>query len=121
MDAAAAGGAYADVRFIRQREEYIATRNGEIDDLQRDGDEGIGVRVRVGGAWGFAATRDTSKAGAEAALARALAVARAQPATEATPLAPEPPARGRHRGGEGTDPFEVPLERKLERLLEADA
>jgi TldD protein len=121
MDSAAAGGAYADARFIRQRAEYVATRNGEVDDLHNGADEGIGVRVRVGGAWGFAATRDTSKAGAEAALARALAIARAQPGAEATPLAPEPPARGEHRGGEGTDPFEVPLERKLERLLAADA
>jgi TldD protein len=121
MDSASARGAYADVRFMRQRAEHIGTRNGEIDDLHRDEDEGIGVRVRVGGAWGFAATRDTSKAGAEAALARALAIARAQPGAEPTPLAPEPPARGRHHGGEGTDPFEVALERKLERLLEADA
>src|SRR3954449_4814265 len=121
MDSAAAGGAYADVRFMHQRTEYVGTRNGQIDDLHRDEDEGLGVRVRVGGAWGFAATRDTSKAGAEAALARALAIARAQPSAEATPLAPEPPARGQHRGGEGTDPFSVPLERKLERLLEADA
>src|SRR4051795_11191924 len=121
MDAAAAGGAYADVRFMRQRSEYIATRNGEVEDVQRSEDEGIGVRVRVGGAWGFAATRDTSKAGAEGALARALAIARAQPSVEASPLAPEPPARGQQQGGEGTDPSEVPLERKLERLLEADA
>jgi TldD protein len=121
MDSAATGGAYADVRFMHQRSEYLATRNGEVDDLHRDEDEGIGVRVRVGGAWGFAATRDTSKAGAEAALARALAIARAQPRAEPTPLAPEPPARGDHRAGDGTDPFEVPLERKLERLLEADA
>jgi TldD protein len=121
MDSAAAGGAYADARFIRRRSEYIATRNGAVDDLQHSEDEGIGVRVRVGGAWGFAATRDTSKAGAEAALARALAIARAQPSADPTPLAPEPPARGEHRGGEGTDPFAVPLERKLERLLAADA
>jgi TldD protein len=121
MDSAAASGAYADVRFIRERSEYIATRNGQVDDLHYGEDEGIGVRVRVGGAWGFAATRDTSKAGAEAALARAMAIAEAQPSAEATPLAPEPPARGEHRGGEGTDPFTVPLERKLERLLEADA
>jgi TldD protein len=120
MDSAAAGGAYADARFVRQRSEYVATRNGEVDDLHRDANEGIGVRVRVGGAWGFAATRDTSKAGAEAALARALAIARAQPRATATPLAPEPVARGEHRGGQGTDPFAVPLERKLERLLEAD-
>jgi TldD protein len=121
MDAAASGGAYADARFVRQRSEYAATRNGEVDDLSHDEDEGIGVRVRVGGAWGFAATRDSSKKGAEAALARALAIARAQPSADPAPLAPEPPARGRHSGGEGTDPFSVPLERKLERLLEADA
>jgi TldD protein len=121
MDAAAAGGAYADARFVRERSEYASTRNGEVDELQRDEDEGIGVRVRVGGAWGFAATGDTSKRGAEAALARALAIARAQPRADPTPLAPEPVARGEHRGGEGTDPFEVPLERKLERLLAADA
>lgn len=121
MDAAAAGGAYADARFIRRRSEYIGTRNGEVDDLHHSEDEGIGVRVRVGGAWGFAATRATSKRDAEAALARALSIARAQPRADAAPLAPEPPARGEHRGGEGTDPFEVALERKLERLLAADA
>src|SRR3954468_9377262 len=121
MDSAAAGGAYADVRFMHQRSEYVGTRNGQIDDLHRDEDEGLGVRVRVGGAWGFDATRDTSKAGAEAALARALAIAGRLPHARAHPLAPEPPARGRHKGGEGTDPFEIPLERKLERLLEADA
>src|SRR4051794_34191651 len=120
VDSAAAAGAYADVRYMRQRSEFLTTRNGELDDLHTGGDEGIGVRVRVGGAWGFAATRDTSKAGAEAALARALAIADAQPAAQTTPLAPEPPARGEHTGGEGTDPFEVPLERKLERLLAAD-
>jgi TldD protein len=121
MDSAAAGGAYADARFVRQRSEFLATRNGEVDELHHDEDEGIGVRVRVGGAWGFAATRDTSKAGAEAALARALTIARTQPRALPTPLAPEPVARGEHLGGEGTDPFDVPLERKLERLLAADA
>ncbi len=121
MEAAAVGGAYADARFVCQRHEYVATRNGAIDELHNDEDEGIGVRARVGGAWGFAATRDTSKAGAEAALARALAIARAQPRAEETPLAPEPVARGKHRGGEGTDPFGIPLERKLDRLMETDA
>jgi TldD protein len=121
IDAAAREGAYADARFVRQRSEFVATRNGEVDELHHDEDEGIGIRVRVGGAWGFAATRDTTKAGADAALVRALAIARAQPRAEATPLAPEPVARGQHRGGDGTDPFEVPLERKLERLLAADA
>jgi TldD protein len=121
MDVAAREGAYADARFVRTRGEHVATRNGAVDDVSRGEEEGIGVRVHVGGAWGFAATSETDREAAHAALARALAVARAQPAAEATPLAPEPPARGDHRGGAGTDPFEVPLERKLERLLAADA
>jgi TldD protein len=121
MDAAAAKGAYADARFVRSRSEHIATRNGEIDGMHHDESEGIGVRVRVGGAWGFAATGRTDRASAEAALERALAVARAQPAARPSALAPEPPAQGEHRGGDGTDPFDVALERKLERLLAADA
>ena len=121
MDSAAAAGAYADARFVASRSEHISTRNGEIDSLHRDESEGIGIRVRVGGAWGFAATRRTDAAATEDALARALAIARAQPPVSPTPLADEPPARGDHVGGEGTDPFGVPLERKLERLLAADA
>ena len=37
------------------------------------------MRVRVGGAWGFAAVRGTDRRDAEAALERALAIAEAQP------------------------------------------
>src|SRR4051794_16063480 len=121
MDSAAREGAYADARFVRSRGERIATRNGTIDDLTHGEDEGIGVRVRIGGAWGFAATSATDSESAHTAVARALAIARAQPATDDGALAPEPPARGSHHGGDGTDPFVVPLERKLERLLAADA
>ncbi len=56
--------------------------------------EGIGVRVRVGGAWGFAAVRGTGKADAEEALERALAIAAAQPTARGAALADEPPAIG---------------------------
>ena len=117
----ASGVDYADARFVRSRSERVGTRNGEVGELERDDAEGIGVRVRVAGAWGFAATSDTGRAAAEQALARAIAVARAQPAAPAAPLAPEPPARGAHVGGAGRDPFDVPLETKLDRLLAADA
>src|SRR4051794_30327938 len=98
MDSPAAGGAYAHLRFMHQRSEDVGTPHRQIHDLPRDEGEALGVRGRVGGAGVFAATRDTSRAGAEAALARALAIAGAQPPGDATPLAPEPPARGRHKG-----------------------
>ena len=64
MDAAAGRSEYADARFVRTQSERLATRNGEVDQASFEDSEGIGVRVRVGGAWGFAAVRGTGKADA---------------------------------------------------------
>src|SRR5947208_3236565 len=120
MDSAAAHADYADARHVRSRSESVATRNGELDEIERGDAEGLGVRVRVGGAWGFAATRELTRDAAETALRRAIDVARAQPATAAGPLAPEEPARGSWRSAAERDPFEVPLEDKANLLLAAD-
>ena len=87
------------------------------------------TRARASGsacAWGRlglrGAVRGTERADAEAALARALAIAEAQPRVpDAVPLAPEPPARGEWASDFARDPFEVPLEEKLAVLLAADA
>jgi TldD protein len=121
MDAAARRADYADARLVRTRHERLATRNGALDRLDTLESEGIGVRVRAGGAWGFAATGAVSKAGAEEALSRALAVAAAQPASSGAPLSPEPPARGEYESPAERDPFAVPLEGKLAVLAAADA
>src|SRR3982751_4359221 len=108
MDSARARAGYADARFVRSRVERLTTRNGRLDQLDSDDSEGIGVRVRVRGAWGFAAVRGTERRDAERALARALAIAEAQPAVrDAAPLAPEPPASGAWSSALARDPFEV--------------
>jgi TldD protein len=85
IDSAQARAGYADARFGRSRSERLSTRNGRLDQLDSHESEGIGVRVRMRGAWGFAAVRGTDRADAEAALARAIAIAEAQPASGATP------------------------------------
>src|SRR3954466_13887135 len=120
MDSAMARADYADARHVHTRSESIDTRNGMVQAAARGDDEGIGVRVRVGGAWGFAATRGTGQAEAETALQRALAIARAQPAAAAMPLAPAEPARGDWASHAGTDPFAVSLEDKVGLLIAAD-
>ena len=79
MDSARSRAEYADARWVRTRSERLATRNGALDSLDSDESEGIGVRVRVAGCWGFAAVRGSERSDAEAALARALEVASAQP------------------------------------------
>jgi TldD protein len=120
MDAAAGRAEYADARFVHARFERLATRNGTVDRVESEQSEGIGVRVRVGGAWGFAAVRGTEVAGAEAALERALAIAAAQPRSPDAELTPEPPATGSYTSPAEQDPFDVPLEDKLAVLLEVD-
>jgi TldD protein len=113
--------AYAEARFVERREEALSVRAGHVDEFAASESDGLGVRVRVGGGWGFAATRDMSAAGADAALARALAIAEAQPAGAATPLAPVEAASGHWASPHAVDPFDVPLEDKLDLLFAAEA
>ena len=112
---------YAEARHVEERSEAMAVLGGRIDALDSSDSEGIGVRVRVGGGWGFAATRDVTRTGAEAALSRALAIAESQPAGPPTPLAPVEPARGHWASPYEIDPFAVSLEEKLGLLFEAEA
>src|SRR6266536_807436 len=110
--------AYAEARHIAGRSEALAVLSGHVDAIDSSASEGLGVRVRVGGGWGFAATRDVSRAGAEQALARALAIAEAQPAGPARPLAPVPAASGHWASPYEIDPFTISLEDKLALLFE---
>ena len=120
VDSAARRADYADARFVRSCAERISTRNGAVDELDTSEEQGIGVRVRLGGAWGFAAARGSDRRAGERALARALEVAGAQPSVPPAPLAAAPPASGQHQGGGGTDPFAVPVADKLAALTAAD-
>jgi len=115
--------AYAEARHVSTRSQELGVLNGQVDDVGIMESEGIGVRVRIGGGWGFAATRDVSAAGAERALARALAVAEAQPRAEGAPtaLTAVEPARGHWEGPCDVDPLSVSLDDKLAHLFRAEA
>ena len=121
MDVAAGRADYADVRHVSSLVEGISTRNGHVDVVRRDAEEGFGVRVRVDGTWGFAAARGSERSAAEGALERAIALAKAQPRVKgAAPLVPEAPAQGSYATALVTDPFDVPLDEKLALMLAAD-
>ena len=94
MDSAASRAEYADVRHVRLRNEAIGMRNGELDELDSHEEEGIGVRVRLDGRWGFAAAAGSSPGDAEQALYRALAIADAQPRGAGVALAAVEPIEG---------------------------
>ena len=110
---------YAEARRVVRAAEHVEVRNGEVEAVDVRESDGIGVRVRRGGAWGFASAREPTATAAEEALRRALAVAEAQPAVPDAPLAPVQPARGHWEGPCERDPFAVPLETKVDLLLRA--
>ena len=121
VDAAlAAGASYADARAVFRRHQHVVTKNGQVDDLSDAESEGIGVRVLVDGAWGFAADRRLDDSGARDAAARAASFARAAPRTNGRRLAPVEAQQGRYETQYERDPFDVPLSEKVDLCLRAD-
>jgi TldD protein len=123
IDAAvAAGAAYADSRVVRRRAQHVATKNGEVDSVSDAETEGIGVRVLVDGAWGFAGDPRLTEDGARDAALRAVAFARASAsrARSRVDLAPIAPATGEYAAPMERDPVEVPLEEKIALCLRAE-
>jgi len=112
---------HAEARHVATDEQELLVRNGRVDSVGSASADGVGVRVRAGGGWGFAATREATSAGVEEALKRALAIAESQPAAPAGPLVTVDPARGHWACVHALDPFDVSLEDKLELLFAAES
>jgi TldD protein len=72
--AAALGATYADIRINRYRRESIATRERQVQNMSRSTSYGLGLRVLVNGAWGFAATNRVEPGAARAAAEQALSL-----------------------------------------------
>jgi len=122
VDAATAAGAeYADARVVLKRDQLVATKNGLVDRMTDAESEGIGVRVLVNGAWGFACDRRLTEEGARNAATRACSFARAAAGRHSRALAPVEARSGRHDSGVERDPFAVPLADKVALCLRADA
>src|SRR5688572_1038193 len=117
--AAAGGASYADIRLNRYRRESIATRERQIQNVSRSTSYGLGIRVLVNGAWGFAATNRVEPAAARAAADQAVAIARANArlATRKVVLADAEKVVTTWTSTFKRDPFDVPLEDKTAFLM----
>ncbi len=120
--ARAAGASYADARAIVTRHQSVQTKNGSPEGLADSTDQGIGVRVIADGAWGFAGTCSCGPPEVDEAAELAVRIARSSAAlsTEDAQLAPQQPLQAEWSSDYQTDPFSVPLEKKLALLLDAD-
>jgi TldD protein len=118
------GAAYADARAVTRRVQHVATKNGEVESVSDGETEGIGVRVLVDGAWGFACDRRLAEEGARTAAERAVSFARAsagRAGRRRVELAPLAGASGEYRTAAELDPIDVPLSEKVDLCLRAEA
>jgi TldD protein len=115
-----AGASYADARTVVRRAQTVGTRNQRVERLDDSETEGIGVRVLVQGAWGFACDRRLSADGARAAAEKAAEFARAAGGDGERGLAPVDPAQGEFRTTVERDPFSISLADKVEHCLRAE-
>lgn len=119
-----AGASFADVRIERQQQNFIITREQQIQNVVDTDSIGCGVRALVDGTWGFSATRRLTRDGAVAAARQAVAIARASRIARdlAVELAPAPSAgETTWRSTYRIDPFTVSVEEKANLLLRANA
>ncbi len=119
-----AGASYADCRIARFRQNFVVTREQQIVNVVDTDTLGCGVRALVDGCWGFAATRTLTREGVTTAAREAVAIAKANRVARdrAVTLAPTPAyPNATWKSPYTTDPFEVPLEQKVDLLLKSNA
>lgn len=123
LDAAkSAGAGYADVRFVRNRNQNVSTREQRVQGIADNETYGFGVRTLVDGAWGFAASRDLTREEVARVAKQAVAQARANRSALVRPviLAPAPAVTGTWKSPIEIDPFDVAIEDKVGLLLAAN-
>src|SRR4051812_32304650 len=104
---------------MSEESESVDVRDDRVKGVRRTATRGVGIRVLVAGAWGFAATADDSADAAAQAAALAVDVARASRPVPGEPvrLDDTPPATGTYLTPHQRDPLEVPLAEKVDHLL----
>jgi TldD protein len=120
--ASSLGATYADARIVRRREESISVKNARVEGVALGETEGIGIRVLVDGAWGFASSHrlEADEIDRVANLAVRIAKASGTALRNRVRLDERPPATGTYETPVEEDPFKLPLETKISDLLEAD-
>lgn len=116
------GASYADIRINRYRFESISTRERQVQNVSRNQSFGFGVRVLVKGTWGFASSSNVTEADVRRVTQQAIDIAKANAAHQRQPfsLAPAEKVEGKWRSAFTKDPFDLPLDGKVQMLLKVN-
>ncbi len=110
---------YADIRYVFTRAESISVRNQLVENITGDESIGFGVRVIYKGAWGFASSSIVNLPSMKKAARMAIEIARASATTinKKAKLTEAEPYIDTYRTPYKEDPFEVPMDDKLNLLI----
>jgi TldD protein len=106
---------FTEIRYTAVRHSSVMLQDGRADRMGAGSRSGLGVRVLLKGAWGFASSESPEKADWASALDDAIEMARvsATRLDEPVVLADAPPVVDEVRTPLQIDPATVPVERKL--------
>ena len=112
---------YADIRHQKTNLEDIKVKNGNVEALSRNDDQGFGIRVIADGAWGFAASSICTSEEMKRVADQAIEIAKASAITkkENAKLAETEVHKDKYESQYAIDPFGVSVDRKINLLLDA--
>lgn len=113
------GASFADLHLMQTDSESLFVREEMVQGVNAGSTLGCSVRVLVGGAWGFAASSEITEARLLGLVESAVAIAKGQSGWRGRPVEIEtlPAFIGTWEMPVAVDPFTIPLEEKVERLL----
>jgi len=116
------GASYADIRIGEIFDEHVSVKKGLPDDVGLKQISGVGVRVIVDGAWGFAGSVFLDKKEVVHTTKTAISIAKASSKLKKKPvkLTSQKARKDKYTTPMKKDPFKVPLDEKVELLLSAE-
>ena len=114
------GASYADIRINRYRNEAISTREQQVQNVSRSQSFGFGVRILFKGTWGFASSRNVTAADVRRITLHAVEVARVNSVYQRKRIAMAPASKitASWKSFFEKDPFDVPIDDKIQFLLD---
>ena len=116
------GATYADIRIVTIKDEDISIKLGNISVLEFRESIGFGIRCLVDGGFGFAGSYDPTKEEVRRVAELAVRIAKASGSTRKKPveLVDVKAVTDSYTTPFKKDPFKVPIEDKVELLVDVD-
>nr|WP_295923279.1 TldD/PmbA family protein [uncultured Dyadobacter sp.] len=117
------GATYTDVRIGRYLQQYVFTREKQVQNIVNAESYGIGIRVIANGTWGFSATSDVTPDGIAKCAATAVAIAKANSKFQKEPVVLAPQKGVGDKAWKTPlqkNAFEIPVREKIDLLMKVN-